>query len=270
MPLSRRHPTICSASGRHEAFADLRELDVPYRHGLVTTQRLLAKRRESPDASCERMSPPWVYQSPAGSQAGACRSRQTKNANSRMPTKLWEVVKPKPYPSLEGFKPSSRTLAMMSAARMPIRETLVDVSLSKSSTVPDFLTLFIGDRTRLSRRTLLDPEDHLRYRAGGSLRRDERMSDHDLLIVLASFSHNVFSVERRRLRSRSSRNCQSQRSPLWITAEQGFFANTASILRSVLSKVPFDHDGRTSFQPDFHGLWGRWGYRSRGSQGYRT
>ncbi|MGB7952128.1 MAG: ABC transporter substrate-binding protein [Candidatus Binatia bacterium] len=88
---------------------NLRELNVPYQGtGLVTTQRLLAKRRDVArrfvKAYVEAIH--LVKTDPGVSKRAFAKYRQTKDEKQLEDAyqTLREVVKPKPYPSVEGFK----------------------------------------------------------------------------------------------------------------------------------------------------------------------
>jgi NitT/TauT family transport system substrate-binding protein len=88
---------------------NLRELNVPYQGtGLVTTQRLLVKRRDVArrfvNAYVEAIH--LVKNHPEVSKRAFVKYRQTKDEKQVEDAyqTLREVVKPKPYPSVEGFR----------------------------------------------------------------------------------------------------------------------------------------------------------------------
>ena len=99
---------------------NLRDLNVPYQGtGLVTTQRLLAKNRDLAmrftKAFVEAIHV--VRTNPAVSKRAFAKYRQTKdekNIEDAYQT-LREIVQPKPYPSIEGF----RTIIKDSVDRIP-------------------------------------------------------------------------------------------------------------------------------------------------------
>lgn len=99
---------------------NLRDLNVPYQGtGLVTTQRLLAKNRDVArrfvKAFVEAIH--LVRTDPAVSRRAFAKYRQTKNEKQieHAYQTLREIVKPKPYPSVDGF----RTIIKDAIDRMP-------------------------------------------------------------------------------------------------------------------------------------------------------
>ena len=114
---------------------NLRELNVPYQGtGLVTTQRLLAKRRDLARrflrAYVEAIH--LVKTRPEVSKRALAKYRQTKDEKQLEDAyqTLREVVKPKPYPSLEGFKTIIKDASdNMPAARNANPRDFIDVSL---------------------------------------------------------------------------------------------------------------------------------------------
>lgn len=114
---------------------NLRELNVPYQGtGLVTTQRLLAKRRDLARrflrAYVEAIH--LVKTRPEVSKRALAKYRQTKDEKQLEDAyqTLREVVKPKPYPSLEGFKTIIKDAGdNMPAARTANPRDFMDISL---------------------------------------------------------------------------------------------------------------------------------------------
>jgi NitT/TauT family transport system substrate-binding protein len=114
---------------------NLRDLNVPYQGtGLVTTQRSLAKKRDV----AKRFLMSYVQAihlvktNPEVSQRAFAKYRQTKDEKQveNAYQTLREIVKPKPYPSLEGF----RTILKDASDRIPAAKTakaedFMDVSL---------------------------------------------------------------------------------------------------------------------------------------------
>lgn len=113
----------------------LRDLNVPYQGtGLVTTQRLLVKRRDVAlrflQSFVEAIH--LVKTDPAVSKRAFAKYRQTKDEKQveNAYQTLREIAKPKPYPSLEGFK----TIIKDASDRLPTARTanprdFMDVSL---------------------------------------------------------------------------------------------------------------------------------------------
>jgi len=114
---------------------NLRELNVPYQgSGLVTTQRLLAKRRDV----ARRFLKAYVEAvhilktNPDVSKKALAKYRQTKDEKRLEDAyqTLREIVKPKPYPSIDGFK----TIIKDASDRIPAAKTanpkdFIDISL---------------------------------------------------------------------------------------------------------------------------------------------
>jgi NitT/TauT family transport system substrate-binding protein len=114
---------------------NLRELNVPYQgSGLVTTQRLLAKRRDV----AKRFLKAYVEAvhmlktNPDVSKKAFAKYRQTKDEKRLEDAyqTLRDIVKPKPYPSIDGFK----TIIKDASERIPAAKTanpkdFIDVSL---------------------------------------------------------------------------------------------------------------------------------------------
>jgi NitT/TauT family transport system substrate-binding protein len=114
---------------------NLRELNVPYqRSGLVTTQRLLAKRRDV----ARRFLKAYVEAvhilktNPDVSKKALAKYRQTKDEKRLEDAyqTLREIVKPKPCPSIDGFK----TIIKDASDRIPAAKTanpkdFIDISL---------------------------------------------------------------------------------------------------------------------------------------------
>ena len=114
---------------------NLRDLNVPYQGtGLVTTQRLLAKNRDLArrflKAFVEAIH--LVKTNPAVSKRAFAKYRQTKDEKQIEDAyqTLREIVQPKPYPSVDGF----RTIIKDAIDRMPAAKTanprdFIDASL---------------------------------------------------------------------------------------------------------------------------------------------
>ncbi|HEV8723300.1 MAG TPA: ABC transporter substrate-binding protein [Candidatus Binatia bacterium] len=114
---------------------NLRDLNVPYQGtGLVTTQRLLGKNRDLArrfvKAFVEAIH--LVRTNPAVSKRALARYRQTKDEKQIEDAyqTLREIVKPKPYPSIDGFK----TIIKDAIDRIPAAKTanpkdFIDTSL---------------------------------------------------------------------------------------------------------------------------------------------
>ena len=114
---------------------NLRELNVPYQgSGLVTTQRLLAKRRDVArrflKAYVEAVH--MLKTNPDVSKKAFAKYRQTKDEKRLEDAyqTLRDIVKPKPYPSIDGFK----TIIKDASDRIPAAKTanpkdFIDVSL---------------------------------------------------------------------------------------------------------------------------------------------
>jgi NitT/TauT family transport system substrate-binding protein len=129
-------PDHLEAVGRGmKILLNLRELNVPYQGtGLVTTQRLLARNRDLArrfvKAYVEGIH--LVKTNPTVSKQAFAKYRQTKNEKQIEDAyqTLREIVKPKPYPSLEGFK----TIIKDAGGRIPAAKTadpkgFIDASL---------------------------------------------------------------------------------------------------------------------------------------------
>jgi NitT/TauT family transport system substrate-binding protein len=114
---------------------NLRDFKVPFQGtGLVTTQRLLAKRRELARRFLKSYVEAihFVKTNPELSKRAFAKYRQTKEEKRLEDAyqTLREIVKPKPYPSLEGFK----TIIKDASERIPAAKTanakdFIDVSL---------------------------------------------------------------------------------------------------------------------------------------------
>jgi len=114
---------------------NLRELNVPYQgSGLVTTQRLLAKRRDV----ARRFLKSYVEAvhmlktNPDVSKKAFAKYRQTKDEKRIEDAyqTLREIVKPKPYPSLEGFKTIIKDASeRIPAARTANAKDFIDITL---------------------------------------------------------------------------------------------------------------------------------------------
>jgi NitT/TauT family transport system substrate-binding protein len=114
---------------------NLRELNVPYQGtGLVTTQRLLAKRRDVARRFMRSFVEAihLVKTNPGVSKRAFAKYRQTKDEKQLEDAyqTLREVVKPKPYPSVEGFG----TIIKDATDRIPAAKTanpkdFIDASL---------------------------------------------------------------------------------------------------------------------------------------------
>jgi NitT/TauT family transport system substrate-binding protein len=114
---------------------NLRDLNVPYQgSGLVTTQRLLARKRDIArrflKAYVEAVH--MVKTNPDFSKKAFAKYRQTKDEKRIEDAyqALREVIRPKPYPSIEGFK----TIIKDASDRIPAAKTanpkdFIDVSL---------------------------------------------------------------------------------------------------------------------------------------------
>jgi NitT/TauT family transport system substrate-binding protein len=114
---------------------NLRELNVPYQgSGLVTTQRLLAKRRDVArrflKAYVEAVH--MLKTNPDVSKKAFAKYRQTKDEKRLEDAyqTLRDIVKPKPYPSIDGFK----TIIKDASDRVPAARTanprdFIDVTL---------------------------------------------------------------------------------------------------------------------------------------------
>lgn len=114
---------------------NLRDLNVPYQgSGLVTTQRVLAKKRDIArrflKAYVEAVH--MVKTNPDISKKAFAKYRQTKDEKRIEDSyqALREIIKPKPYPSIEGFK----TIIKDASERIPAARTanpkdFIDVTL---------------------------------------------------------------------------------------------------------------------------------------------
>ena len=114
---------------------NLRDLNVPYQgSGLVTTQRVLTKKRDVARRFLKSYveAVHIVKTNPDVSKKAFAKYRQTKDEKRLEDAyhTLREIVKPKPYPSLEGFK----TIIKDASDRIPAAKTanpkdFMDVSL---------------------------------------------------------------------------------------------------------------------------------------------
>jgi len=114
---------------------NLRDLNVPYQgSGLVTTQRLIVRNRDL----ARRMVKTYVEAihlvrtNPAVSKRAFAKYRQTKDEKriDDAYQTLREVVKPKPYPSVEGFKTIiTDALDRIPAAKTANPKDFIDTSL---------------------------------------------------------------------------------------------------------------------------------------------
>ena len=110
--------------GNMKLLLNLRELNVSYQGtGLVTTQRLLAKRRDLARRFIKSYVEAihLVKTNPEVSKRAFSKYRQTKDEKQLEDAyqTLREVVKPKPYPSLEGFN----TIIKDAIERIPAAKT---------------------------------------------------------------------------------------------------------------------------------------------------
>jgi ABC-type nitrate/sulfonate/bicarbonate transport system substrate-binding protein len=114
---------------------NLRDLNVPYQGtGLVTTQRLIARNRDlarrTVKAFVEAIHA--VRTNPALSKRALAQYRQTKDEKQIEDAyqSLREVVKPKPYPSIDGFKTIiADAVDRVPAARNANPRDFIDASL---------------------------------------------------------------------------------------------------------------------------------------------
>jgi ABC-type nitrate/sulfonate/bicarbonate transport system substrate-binding protein len=102
---------------------NLRDLNVPYQgSGLVTTQRVLARKRDVARRFLKSYveAVHMVKTNPDISKKAFAKYRQTKDEKRLEDAYqvLREIVKPKPYPSIEGFK----TIIKDASERVPARE----------------------------------------------------------------------------------------------------------------------------------------------------
>jgi NitT/TauT family transport system substrate-binding protein len=114
---------------------NLRELNVPYQgSGLVTTQRLLAKKRDVAKRFLKSYveAVHLVRTNPDVAKKAFAKYRQTKDERRLEDAyqTLRDIVKPKPYPSIDGFK----TIIKDASERIPAAKTanpkdFLDVSL---------------------------------------------------------------------------------------------------------------------------------------------
>lgn len=114
---------------------NLRDLNVPYQGtGLVTTQRLLARNRDLARRVLKSFVEAIhaVRTNPALSKRAFARYRQTKDEKQTEDAyqTLREIVKPKPYPSIDGF----RTIIKDASERIPAAKNanpkdFIDISL---------------------------------------------------------------------------------------------------------------------------------------------
>ena len=121
--------------GNMKLLLNLRELNVSYQGtGLVTTQRLLAKRRDL----ARRFMKSYVEAihlvktNPDVSKRAFSKYRQTKDEKQLEDAyqTLREVVKPKPYPSLEGFNTIIKdAIERIPAAKSANAKDFIDASL---------------------------------------------------------------------------------------------------------------------------------------------
>lgn len=114
---------------------NLRELNVPYQgSGLVTTQRVLAKKRDIARRFLKSYveAVHMVKTNPDISKKAFAKYRQTKDEKRLEDAyqTLREIVKPKPYPSIEGFKTIIKDASeRIAAARTANPKDFIDVSL---------------------------------------------------------------------------------------------------------------------------------------------
>ena len=114
---------------------NLRELNVPYQgSGLVTTQRLLAKRRDVArrflKAYVEAVH--MLKTNPDVSKKAFAKYRQTKDEKRLEDAyqTLRDIVKPKPYPSIDGFKTIIKDASdRIPAARTANAKDFIDITL---------------------------------------------------------------------------------------------------------------------------------------------
>ena len=121
--------------GNMKLLLNLRELNVSYQGtGLVTTQRLLAKRRDL----ARRFMKSYVEAihlvktNPEMSKRAFAKYRQTRDEKQLEDAyqTLREVVKPKPYPSLEGFNTIIKdAIERIPAAKSANAKDFIDASL---------------------------------------------------------------------------------------------------------------------------------------------
>jgi NitT/TauT family transport system substrate-binding protein len=121
--------------GNMKLLLNLRELNVPYQGtGLVTTQRLLAKRRDLARRFIKSYVEAihLVKTNPEVSKRAFSKYRQTKDEKQLEDAyqTLREVVKPKPYPSLEGFNTIIKdAIDRIPAAKSANAKDFIDASL---------------------------------------------------------------------------------------------------------------------------------------------
>jgi NitT/TauT family transport system substrate-binding protein len=114
---------------------NLRDLNVPYQgSGLVTTQRVLARKRDIARRFLKSYveAVHMVKTNPEVSKRAFAKYRQTKDEKRIEDAyqALREIIKPKPYPSIEGFK----TIIKDASDRIPAAKTanpkdFIDTSL---------------------------------------------------------------------------------------------------------------------------------------------
>ena len=121
--------------GNMKLLLNLRELNVSYQGtGLVTTQRLLAKRRDLARRFIKSYVEAihLVKTNPEVSKRAFSKYRQTKDEKQLEDAyqTLREVVKPKPYPSLEGFNTIIKdAIERIPAAKSANAKDFIDASL---------------------------------------------------------------------------------------------------------------------------------------------
>jgi ABC-type nitrate/sulfonate/bicarbonate transport system substrate-binding protein len=121
--------------GNMKLLLNLRELNVSYQGtGLVTTQRLLAKRRDLARRFIKSYVEAihLVKTNPEVSKRAFSKYRQTKDEKQLEDAyqTLREVVKPKPYPSLEGFNTIIKdAVERIPAAKSANAKDFIDASL---------------------------------------------------------------------------------------------------------------------------------------------
>ncbi|MGZ9187245.1 MAG: ABC transporter substrate-binding protein [Candidatus Binatia bacterium] len=121
--------------GNMKLLLNLRELNVPYQGtGLVTTQRLLVKRRDLARRFIKSYVEAihLVKTNPEVSKRAFSKYRQTKDEKQLEDAyqTLREVVKPKPYPSLEGFNTIIKdAIERIPAAKTANAKDFIDASL---------------------------------------------------------------------------------------------------------------------------------------------
>jgi ABC-type nitrate/sulfonate/bicarbonate transport system substrate-binding protein len=134
---------------------NLRELNVPYQgSGLVTTQRVLARKRDVArrflKAYVEAVH--MLKTNPDVSKKAFAKYRQTKDEKRIEDAyqTLRDIVKPKPYPSIDGFKTIIETrVTGFLRPKPPTRRISSTLACSKSWTARDISTRSINEAWRL-------------------------------------------------------------------------------------------------------------------------